>query len=373
MVVGWLLGCWDALVNGSLLEKVALPLVERGWVPDVLIRWGMRMEIGAQARSLAKGGLEEKMRSTQAFVRELRGMPIAINQPDANTQHYEVPTELYQAALGGFLKYSSGYWPHPETDFDQSEVEMLELYCERAQLGDGDGLRLFDLGCGWGSVTLYMAAKYPKATVVSLSNSNTQREYILATARERGLGNVSVFTGDINEWEIPKDLEGTFDRVISIEMFEHMKNYGKLLAKVSSWLKPDGKLFIHIFTHRSSPYHFQDGWMAETFFTGGTMPSDALLLYFQDSMAVEGHWRVSGTHYQKTSEAWLRNLDAHKRELLPLLAKTYGQGNEYKWYMNWRLFFLACAELFGYNGGEEWIVTHLLFSNQSLRVGERGA
>uniref|UniRef100_A0A7S2BPY3 Methyltransferase domain-containing protein n=1 Tax=Octactis speculum TaxID=3111310 RepID=A0A7S2BPY3_9STRA len=322
----------------------------------------MRREMAAQSEALLTGGVEKQSTSQHLFIEQLKTMPIAINQPDANKQHYEVPTELYQACLGPWLKYSSGLWPHADTTFEQSEVEMLELYCQRAELTALDeGFKLFDLGCGWGSVTLYMATKYPKCTVVSLSNSSTQRKYILDTAKARGLTNVTVYTGDINEWIMPEEHVGTFDRCISIEMFEHMKNYDKLLGKVSDWLKPQGKLFVHIFTHTVCPYHFEKGWMAENFFTGGTMPSDSLLLNFQNNLTIDAHWRVSGEHYQKTSEAWLKRLDAHKTALLPVLAKTYGQGEELKWFMNWRLFYLACAELFGFRGGNEWVVSHYRF------------
>lgn len=359
MLLRFLRKLWTAFINGGQLERIAVPLVERGLIPDALIRFGMRQEMAAQAAYLAEGGLENQAKVTSAFVAQLKTMPIAINQPDANKQHYEVPTELYLSCLGPWLKYSSGLWPSPDCDFAMSEEAMLELYCERAQLKDG--MKIFDLGCGWGSVTLYLASKYRNATIVSLSNSSTQRAWILEKASERGLRNITVYTGDINEWDVPLEHFGTLDRVVSIEMFEHMKNYKRLLHKVATWLRPGGKLFVHIFTHKACPYHFETGWMAENFFTGGTMPSDALLLYFQDDLQIDNHWRVSGTHYQKTSEAWLKNLDANRAKLMPILRETYGAGNELKWFMNWRLFYLACAELFGFNQGNEWIVSHYRF------------
>lgn len=334
-------------------------ILEANVVPDPLIRLGIRHLLGETLREKCGGSVEERQARLQEHIDGLRQSPIAIQTDAANEQHYEVPTSFYQYALGKRLKYSSGYWPAGVESLDEAEERMLALTCARAELVDGQ--RILELGCGWGSLSLWMAEKYPQARITAVSNSRTQKEHIDAEAARRGFQNLTIVTADMNVF----DTAETFDRVVSVEMFEHMKNYQLLLAKVGRWLAPGGKLFVHIFTHREIAYHYEDkgpsDWMTRYFFAGGQMPSHDTLLHFQDDVRLEARWAVSGTHYQKTAEAWLRNMDAHRAEILPLFAQTYGEAQTTRWWVYWRVFFLACAELWGYRNGEEWIVSHYRF------------
>ena len=346
--------------------SLSMRLLESDWVPDWLIRREIRKLLAQRLTEEDKGSPERQQAHLMEMVRRLRESPIAIHTAAANEQHYEVPTEFYLKTLGKHLKYSSCYFDdfdpsRAAANLDAAEARMLALTCERANLADGD--RILELGCGWGSLSLWMAANYPNSKITVVSNSKTQKAHIDGQAAERGLNNLEVVTCDVNALEFPAGTE--FDRVVSVEMFEHMRNYQTLLARIASWLRPGGTLFVHIFTHHRFAYTFEvrdeSDWMAKYFFTGGIMPSDDLLHYFQQDLKLADHWQVDGRHYQLTSEAWLAKMDASRDQLMPLLAKTYGADQAVRWWVYWRVFFMSCAELFGYRGGREWLVSHYLF------------
>ena len=345
---------------------VAVNWVEQGLVPDRVIRLGIRRLLKARLAELHSGDAVASAALTQAFVDEWQSAPLALLPDKANEQHYEVPAAFFGAVLGMHRKYSCCYWGEAGGTVHtlaQAEAAALRLTCERADLGDGQ--QILELGCGWGSLSLWMAQRYPASAITALSNSQSQRAFIEAEAARRGLSNLRVLTCDINDF----DTAERFDRVVSVEMFEHLRNWPQAFARVARWLQPRGRFFMHVFAHREAPYAFVErdasDWMSRYFFSGGMMPGDDLALLCQDDLRLARRWRWDGTHYERTAEAWLANMDAQRDALMPLFERTYGAGAAGVWWMRWRLFFMSVAELFGWADGQQWWVSHYLFDKRA--------
>jgi len=340
--------------------QLAFDLTEQGLVPDAVIRRGIRFLTKQRLKEINANNVEKMDELRQEFIEHMLTAPIALVPEKANEQHYEVPAEFYLMSLGPNLKYSSAYWPENVKTLADAETAALHETCLHADLKDGQ--EILELGCGWGSLTLWMAKHYPNSQITAVSNSNSQREHIENNARALGLENISIITCDMNNFDIDHN---RFDRVVSVEMFEHMRNWPELYKRVSNWLKPGGKFFKHIFVHRTASYAFEDNgpsdWMSRYFFSGGMMPSDDLPLTFQNDLKIVQRWRWDGTHYEKTANAWLERMDMHQAELTPVFNDIYGEENTKKWWSRWRIFFMACAELFGYENGQQWWVSHYLF------------
>ena len=344
-------------------QNLAVELTESGYVPDSLVRHGIRQLLRQRLDEINSSDISQMSDDQNRFIEQMNTSDIAMLTQKANEQHYEVPPEFYNFVLGPQDKYSCCYWNDGEASLAAAERAGLQKTCENA--GIEDGMQILELGCGWGSLSLWMASKYPACMITAVSNSSSQGDHIKASAKAMGLENIEVITADMNEF----DTDRVFDRVVSVEMFEHMRNYRALFKRVDRWLSQRGKFFMHIFVHRDVPYLFEDkdgtDWMSRYFFSGGMMPSDDLPLFFQDNLKIEKRWRWDGTHYQKTAEAWLRNLDNNREQVWPILQQTYGKDFAKMWFMRWRMFFLAVAELFGYRDGSEWFVSHYLFSKSS--------
>ncbi|MDX1605448.1 MAG: cyclopropane-fatty-acyl-phospholipid synthase family protein [Candidatus Competibacterales bacterium] len=329
-----------------------IELMERGLIPQPLIRVGIRQLLARRLR-------EQRPEQLTSLLEQLDASPIALHPEKANSQHYELPAAFFERIMGRYLKYSACYWPEGVDTLDEAEAAMLALTCEGAEIGDGQDI--LELGCGWGSLTLWLAEHYPRARITAVSNSAPQRRHIEAACVARGLANVRVLTADMNDFSI----DTRFDRVVSVEMFEHMRNYRVLMNRIAGWLRPGGRLFVHVFSHRELAYPFEtegdDNWMGRYFFTGGIMPSRDLLPRFQDDLTLDRQWHINGRHYQRTCEAWLANQERDREAIMALFRDTYGSTEAARWFQRWRVFFMACAELFGYRDGEEWGVSHYRF------------
>ncbi len=343
----------------SAVAAKAISWTESGLVPDTVIRSGMRRLLERKLVEIYAGDVELASNTLSEFTAMMRLSPVALVPDLANEQHYEVPAEFFTKVLGENRKYSCCHWSQDVSTLSEAEAEALRITVQRA--GIRDGMKVLDLGCGWGSLTLWVAEHFPNASVTSVSNSRSQQQFILAEAERRNIHNIDVRVCDMNDF----DAGATFDRIVSIEMFEHMRNYDELFRRINNWLEPDGRFFMHIFTHRTTPYEYIDkgpsDWMSRHFFSGGMMPSADLPLMFPEHLSIEKRWHWNGSHYAKTCRAWLERMDARRADIMPILAETYGENEAGRWWMRWRMFFMACEELFRFNGGNEWFVSHYRF------------
>ncbi|KAG8702962.1 hypothetical protein FRC08_003140 [Ceratobasidium sp. 394] len=357
------------------LTQFGYRLLDKGAIPDFILRRVVRALSEQRLREITYGSLEANHEAKMRWIEKVRVRTVIADETKkANDQHYEVSTEFMKLCVGPRMKYSSCLYPTGKETIAQAEELMLESYCEKAKLCDG--IDILDLGCGWGSLSLFLAGKYPNARITGLSNSSTQKTYIDSVAREKGFKNLTIITGDVNVYDFKESIR--FDRILSIEMFEHMKNYEVLMKKTSTWLKPNAKaaggkalVFIHIFLHKTTPYDFEegDGWMAQNFFSGGTMPSFDLLTYFQTDLRLQKSWFINGRHYGQTSEHWVQLQDANRTACIAELErdareKGFDPMEGRKAYYRFRTFFLAVAVFFAMHNGEEWGVGHYLFAGR---------
>jgi cyclopropane-fatty-acyl-phospholipid synthase len=341
------------------MEPLGIEIAERAAVPDAVLRRAIRVRVARRVRDESRGGVEAQSERLRALIADSDRGVIAVATDAANRQHYEVPADFFGLCLGPHRKYSCALWEPGVTGLAAAEEAMLALSAARADLRDGQ--EVLDLGCGWGSLTLWMAERFPATTVTGVSNSSSQRDYIVGEATARGLDNVRVITADVNAF-VP---DRSFDRIVSVEMLEHVRNHRALLGRVAGWLRPDGRLFVHVFAHRTLAFRFdaesRSDWIGRHFFTGGTMPSDDLLPRVADALTLVDHWCLSGTHYAATARAWLELLDAHRDAAIAVLGREAGSRQARRQFRRWRLFFLSCEGLWGYRGGDEFIVSHYLF------------
>lgn len=345
----------------NFITSSVIKMIERGWLDDRLTRAGIRYLCRKRIENVSAGDYEQQF---QELIAAADNSPIAPLSEKANEQHYEIPAAFYDLVLGPHKKYSCCLFEDlaDASDLGQAEANALRVTCERA--GIQDGMDILELGCGWGSLTLWMAEHFPNSRITAVSNSQSQREHIMAKARDRGIdGNLELVTADMNDFEPA----GEFDRVVSVEMFEHMRNHRKLLQRISTWLKPAGKLFVHIFCHRDFAYSFEtegvSNWMGRYFFTGGIMPSESLFGHYCHDMQIVEMWRWNGRHYEETSNRWLESMDRNREAVLEVLSSVYGADQSIIWFNRWRVFFMACAELFGAQLGKDWYVAHFLFEH----------